>query len=613
MEPFIVGVDITDINKLYGRKRQIDILTSCAKRKGNAGIIGARRFGKTCLLKSLENYLRLSDEFCAYPVYFDVKTQTGIKKDTPAVYRSMAALLASKMCSDGLLQEGDFKISRRCSLYVSDDQLDMLVQMKEWKPEYQKEALFFLAEKVTESGKYVLLLLDEIDYFLLEALESPSDFSRIRGAATEKNCNLKFWVAGTSTWSSICTTIGSPELNCGLENVSLPALTKDEFEEMWEQECSLFSEEKQRNYFLSIGETIFRHTGGIPYYAKFVGSHMINNGTLDMPDYQIIRDYLAEIVNNRFTSNVERSVLYLLSNGEKKFEDTIPDGVSGLISKGLLKVNSNIYTIGIGYLLDYLTARKQDSSVSDDAIDIEKKERDSLVDEIVRLRDSANNSYATNKPFIATTKDTSYFNVMKKPCFDEGTLTAFATSVCILYYEGSETGKRLPSDFYTHEFCNMIRALRNKYDHSNHSYEARQMDDDKLFLIVNNGIAPFTSEHYKSIQTKVLYYFRDELLLMIERASKKKINIKESDQESAPSFLKNLEDGKYYEGVVVKVNNKNGTFLNIKCNLHPYPLQVKSKREVIFENDKVSFKAVSEPNRVDPSKLFWKADDVHRT
>lgn len=49
MEPFIVGVDITDVNKLYGRKRQIDILTSCAKRKGNAGIIGARRFGKTCL------------------------------------------------------------------------------------------------------------------------------------------------------------------------------------------------------------------------------------------------------------------------------------------------------------------------------------------------------------------------------------------------------------------------------------------------------------------------------------------------------------------------------------------------------------------------------------
>lgn len=64
---------------------------------------------------------------------------------------------------------------------------------------------------------------------------------------------------------------------------------------------------------------------------------------------------------------------------------------------------------------------------------------------------------------------------------------------------------------------------------------------------------------------------------------------------------------------MVEVNNQYGTFLNVKCNLYPYPLQVKSKREEIFENDKVSFKAVSEPNWADPNKLFWKADDVHRT
>ena len=424
MEPFIVGVDITDVNKLYGRKRQINILISCAKRRGNAGIIGARRFGKTCLLKSLENHLRFSNESSAYPIYFDVKTQTGIKKDTPAVYRFMAALLASKMCDDGLLQEGDFKISRRCTLDVSDDKLDMLVQMKDWNPEYQKEALFFLADKVAESGKYVLLLLDEIDYLLLEALESPSDFSRIRGAATEKNCNLKFWVAGTSTWSSICTTIGSPELNCGLENVSLPPLTRDEFEEMWKQECSLFDDEEQRGEFLSIGETIYRHTGGIPYYAKFVGSHMINNGTIEIPDYQIIRDYLAEIVNNRFTSDVERSVLFLLSNGEKIFEDTIPDGVSGLISKGLLKVDGNIYSIGIGYLFDYLTARKQDTSIFN-AKEIEEKELHSLVDQISRLRHNINIAYRGQEPFTASTEDNAEFNILKIVCHDEATIDAF--------------------------------------------------------------------------------------------------------------------------------------------------------------------------------------------
>lgn len=41
MEPFITGVDITNIEYLYGRNREINTLISCAKRKGNAGIIGA--------------------------------------------------------------------------------------------------------------------------------------------------------------------------------------------------------------------------------------------------------------------------------------------------------------------------------------------------------------------------------------------------------------------------------------------------------------------------------------------------------------------------------------------------------------------------------------------
>ena len=73
-------------------------------------------------------------------------------------------------------------------------------------------------------------VLDEIDYLLQEAFDSPADFSRIRSAATDKKCTLKFWVAGVSSWSSLCTNVGSPELNCGLENVTLSLLKKDDFD-----------------------------------------------------------------------------------------------------------------------------------------------------------------------------------------------------------------------------------------------------------------------------------------------------------------------------------------------------------------------------------------------
>ena len=75
MEPFIVGIDITSTKDLFGKNREIETLISCAKRKGNAGIIGARRFGKTCLMKSLETYLVNNSSIGAYPLYFDVKTQ----------------------------------------------------------------------------------------------------------------------------------------------------------------------------------------------------------------------------------------------------------------------------------------------------------------------------------------------------------------------------------------------------------------------------------------------------------------------------------------------------------------------------------------------------------
>ena len=599
MEPFLVGVDITDVNSLYGRKRQIDILSSCAKRRGNAGIIGARRFGKTCLLKSLDNYLRHSDEFDAYPIYFDVKTQTGINKDTPAVYRSLAALLASKMCSDGMLSEGDFKISRRRTLDVSDDKLDMLVQMKEWEPEYQKEVLFLLSNKVAEFGKYVLLLLDEIDFLLLEALESPSDFSRIRGAATDKNCSLKFWIAGTSTWSSICTTIGSPELNCGLENVSLPPLNKEEFEEMWGQECSFFDDTEQRNAFLSIGDTVYRNTGGIPYYAKFVGSHMINNGTIEVPDYQIIRDYLTEIVNNRFTSDVERSVLFLLSSGEKVFEDTIPDGVSGLMSKGLLKVDGNRYSIGIGYLFDYLIARKQDTSISN-VKEIEEKELHSLVDQISRLRHNINIAYRGQEPFTASTEDNAEFNILKIVCHNEATIDAFSGSLYKLYYEGSKLGQDLPEKFRNDTFSNMVRALRHLYNHRD--CVPTSMTMNKLLALVCHGRMPFKEEDYCFMQKIMLDTFHKELLDILSEKSK---------LHPTKIHEKNNGSSKIVSGIFRK--GFAGRKDSVEQDSTGYFQQVRTIRagETITDGDEVLYNLCNEPKPQDPTSLFWYAEDVH--
>ena len=530
MDPFIVGVDITEIDQLYGRNREIETLISCAKRRGNAGIIGARRFGKTCLMKSLESYLSSYENSEVYPLYFDVKTQCGVKKNTTAVFRSMACLLASKMCMDALLSEGVLKISRRCSLEVSCDELDMRVQMEEWNPEYQKQAIFTLASILAQKKKYLLLLLDEIDYLLLEAFDHPSDFSRIRGAATDKDANLKFWIAGTSSWSAICTNVGSPELNCGLENVTLTSLSKEDFSLLWNKECSLIDDNDIQKQFMGLLNIMYVKTGGVPYYAKFVASHMYTNRLNVLPEYDVIRDYLCEIVNNRFVTEIERNALFSLAKRPRVFGNAISDGVTSLRSKGLVAVlEHSKYFLPIGYLTDYLNACGQDKEVFQES-SIEQKELNELVGQIERLRIGINRKNSrSGLIFYSSDEDPIEFGVLKKQCYDEASMASFSSSLYKLYYEGSHNGDALPNKWS--EFSNLTRALRHLYNHR--ECEPSTMTEERLLTIVNNGKHPLYDYEFAHMQLTVLKLCRDELSQMLENNNSVRTRTNESTATNA--------------------------------------------------------------------------------
>lgn len=605
MEPFIVCKEINDIECLYGRSKAINTLKSCAKRRENVGIIGARRFGKTTLLKSMQSYLDSHTEINALPIYY---TPTNIHKNTFEVYSSLAALLAKKMYESKIIEEGPFNLSKRLVLDVSSDMLEMKIQISSWHEEYQIQSLFYLVDKLHEKGKYVLLLLDEIDSLLLEALGTASDFMSIRDYA-DKTDKLKIWIAGTTPWKSITSNVGSPQLNCGLTPITLSSMEKEDFNVMWEDECSLIEDDNLCKELISLRDKVYVKTGGIPFYAKFIGSSFLNGSIQEMPDYSILRDHLCEIYESRFMSNLERSALIVLSKGPKEYSDIIPEGITSLKAKGLVEKNDNEYRIVFEYLADYVNAICSNSAL-EASPDVESKEREMLVAEIVRLWDGVIKAYKTNAPFIPSSRDTIEFSVLEKPCTDDGSLKAFATSLCILYYEGSDSGKRLPSDFFNHDFCKIIRSLRNKSDHGDNKYEARIMDDDKLYSLINNGIVPFNVDHFKNIQSTLLNLFRKELELMLKKTSQNR-NTNGARVIARKTKIESLEDGKIYEGLVVEVSNQYGTFLNVKCIQYPYPLQIKSKREDLFENDEVLFMAVCEPNKIDASKPFWKADDVH--
>lgn len=599
MEPFIYSVDISDVSQLYGRKRQIEILLSCAKRRGNAGIIGARRFGKTCLLKSMEAYLMSHPEISAYPLYFDVKTQTSSHKNTSEVYRSMAAKLASKMCSDNIIPVGELKISRRCILDVSTDTLDMMEQMTKWSKEYQKQALFSLSDIVGKSGKYVLLMLDEIDYLLMEAFESPADFFRIRGAATDPECNLKFWVAGIAPWKEMCTGVGSPQLNCGLESVTLNPLSKEDSSLLWKHECSLIKEEQIRNALLDLDEEVFHKTGGVPYYVKAIGSHILNTHVYSLPTYQVLRDHLSQLVDNRFMSEIEKSTLYALSEGGKTYKDSIPDAISGLVSKGLVNQNGDTYSIGIGYLVDYIKSCKKD----EDSINVEDEDRqelNSLVDEIIRLRIDVNRAYKGSEPFVASVEDPREFNVLKIMCHDDSTMAAFSSSIYKLYYEGSDKGKKLPEHFQFSDFNNMVRALRHMFNHRECELPPN-MNEERLLRIVNNGVRPYKSEDFRHMQDIMLKSYHEELLRIIST------NSTVTSVDETPLCVKErLVLGTFYKG-------EYGGKDRVKQDGVFRYQEVRSIRDGDFlqNGNRVEYILCCEPNRNDPTRKFWYAKDVH--
>ena len=92
--PFQV-YDINEPSILYGREQLLDNLLVAARLKQNINIIGARRFGKTCVLKTSCTLLKRLDNITVYPVYIDVKSSDI--KGTAEVYRYMLGVLVESL------------------------------------------------------------------------------------------------------------------------------------------------------------------------------------------------------------------------------------------------------------------------------------------------------------------------------------------------------------------------------------------------------------------------------------------------------------------------------------------------------------------------------------
>lgn len=547
MKPFIADEDIEVKDYLFGRDKELDTLLSLARRHEMAGIIAPRRFGKTCMLKTMRTILREINGD-PYPVFFSAHDY-GVSDNTDETYCRMATSVATQMCKDGLIPEGKLNLFRKIEVEISTDEIDNYESFCELSSERQRESVFKLAEllRTGESPKkYLLLLFDEVDYLLLTAFESPDDFMRLRTAATKKQASLKFWVAGPASWKSITNSVGSPGLNCGIQNISLLPLELPDFKSMWQHECALIEDARLKDKTLSKLEFAFHKSGGVPFYAKIIGrQYQINSIDVEDPTFMILRDHLKEMYENRFFTQEEKEIMHSLSKRPINYGNRDPEGVTLLIDKGLARKSGDFTELTMEYLVDYLRAREKEvlTDITEVAPNNDQVKIDELVDEINELMVNINDTFQTKRSKLVFENPVSTLIDDKRIRTIAHTKEEFGDCLSVIYsmyYERSkatrQNGTKQPGQllyeaeraasnepnfgsstdyFRNREFFLILEPLRAAYDaHIPEKLDRRPSGQysvgTALEHLKGDKNAPERDE-WPQLQVSILTRFRDEL------------------------------------------------------------------------------------------------------
>ena len=533
MKPFNTDI-IDDLALICGRDNVIKDLKDYAESAENVGIIGSRRFGKTCLLKSIEKYLKSSSSK-AYPLYFDAKHE-GIINNTDKVYSRIIALLASNMCKEGMLEERKYGFGRNFVVYLSSDKNDIEEQFERYSSERQRGALLTMSKVLSKKGFYLLLLFDEIEFLFLKSLSKPADFYKIRTwATTGEPMTMKFWIAGIASWNDITTGVGSSELSGGLEKITLKPLLFKDFYILWENECKLIDNKEKRECIMNRVKEVFDASGGVPFYAKTIGKELLKTDSpheLPSSSYTVLREQKTKIKENQFMKESERNYLMKLAKGPIVFDEVVTDEIESLKEKGLVVEESGSFVIPIRFLRDYLLSTSVEAEDENNV----KEEIPIIVDEILRLRDSIYKVWTKHElgkalrpdkkwypPFVPSTEDYKEIDALKNVCNNEILYSAFAGALHRIYYEGSNKGKNLPQGFGPWErpwfsgedvstFAMMVNVNRHMFQHREFEPDEHvAMSDEDFLRIVNSGKRPESNDDYVVMQYHLLLECRKEM------------------------------------------------------------------------------------------------------
>lgn len=99
--PFRTNCEIKDPNWLFGRKEELQKLCDYAEGLQQVEIVGARRFGKTSLIRSFITTYKEKSDRRAFPIYLDIYSDNI--KGTTNVYRYLSAQIISNLYVDALV------------------------------------------------------------------------------------------------------------------------------------------------------------------------------------------------------------------------------------------------------------------------------------------------------------------------------------------------------------------------------------------------------------------------------------------------------------------------------------------------------------------------------
>lgn len=510
---------IDNINYLIGRKTQVQTLLYLVARLENTDIIGVRRAGKTCLVKTIINELNASDEWGIIPIYFDFKTDRI--KGTANSYIYMIAKLVSELSKRNLFnneevfQEITIEPKHEWSLvYQSLNGLDS----------FQAQRLLFnVIQFFAElAEKKIVFFIDEYEYLLKVSLDDTEDFMTLRGIGDTNNEKgekfFSFWLIGAKSWVKLREEIksGSGETNTVTQHQNVKPLNEESFAEMWNSECQHIEDSKIRENLLQFCNQAFECSGGIPFYGKVIGTHILVNN--EFPDYSECSDKLKELYNS-FTES-EKKIIDDLSVSDRQLASS--DSVKDLTKLGIIEnFKKNIYHLKFGYLKEYSSAIKLD------IVKTEEKGFDEIVDKIsehiININKTQNNK-SQRLIFIKIIDEAAHYKILKKKCLNRNDFKIFIESMFLTYYERTKiddsTLATLPQKFKYLPFAKYIQSARNLFGgaHQEDTFIERPGQIPKNELLIHyydSENEPLDNEFYV-MQSKMLGEFEQVLFELLK-------------------------------------------------------------------------------------------------